>query len=255
MAGSPEAQALTHAEQLETCYPVGTDRAYYLAHYSHRFSYLYVETPKVSCSTVKRALQLLEVDWDDSRLAENVHDRASSPLPKLWREKGALSELFSGPNYFRFCFVRNPYTRVLSAYLDKIVQNEWERERLAPTLGLPTGTPISFNEFLTGVRNQSDAKRDIHWLPQTILLQPDVVPYDFIGRFEAFQPSFVRVLEHISVGASKASELARVQHHQTNAAKRLAEFLGPRERDLIQEIYVEDFRRFCYSTDPLFADL
>jgi hypothetical protein len=236
-------------------FPLGLDHVYYLVNYSHKHAYMYVETPKVSCSTVKRVLQLLEVGWDAALVPQNVHDRTASPLPKLWQESGPLEELFRGPKFFRFSFVRNPYTRVISAYSDKIVDNAWERARLLPALGLENKPNVSLLEFLTAVRSQPNEKRDIHWMPQSTLLQTQTIRYDFIGRFETFGAGFQRVLERIAPGSWQRAKGVRVDTHRTNAKKKVAQLLGPEERDLVLEIYGDDFKQFSYSADPQFADL
>lgn len=244
-----------HADELRRCFPIRPETAYYVTHYSHRFGYLYVETPKVSCTTIKRVLQLIELDWDEARLPENVHDRTASPLPKLWQEKRPLAEIFQGQAYFRFSFVRNPYTRSLSAYLDKILHNEWERQRLAPQLGLPADGRVSFLDFLAAVRTQDNEDRDIHWRTQHSLLRTDAVPYDFIGRFETFGAGFERVIDRIAPGKGQRALNVRADYHRTDAKSALGRYLGTKERDLVFEIYQDDFKTFSYSADPYFADL
>ncbi|MBD0335929.1 MAG: sulfotransferase family 2 domain-containing protein [Cyanobacteria bacterium Co-bin13] len=90
-------------------------------HISLKHRYLYVDTPKVGCSTIKLTLQRLELE--DEQFArddfEDIHLRKFSPL-LMPIQVGPLDAFLSRSDIFKFCFVRNPYTRVLSCYLDKI---------------------------------------------------------------------------------------------------------------------------------------
>ena len=83
----------------------------YGVHISLRHRYIYVETPKVACTTIKLALQRLE--WGDSDYypdnMEVIHLRECSPLLTP-RQILSFPSALKNPYYFKFCFVRNPYT-------------------------------------------------------------------------------------------------------------------------------------------------
>lgn len=228
------------------------DQAEYLINYSPRFSYVFVEIPKAGCSTIKRTLQSMEAEGRGVRLPENVHDKANSPLQSPADAVLTVRELLREADLFRFCYVRNPFTRVLSAYLDKIVENEWERDRLAPTLGLSPEHISSLKVFLEAVAMQPNHMRDIHWRTQTSLLRPDEIPYDFVGRFESIGASLRRVVTRVSPTAF-GGESERVAFHATNAARKVAHFIGAEEAALVREIFADDFENFGYSRDPHFA--
>ncbi|MBX3428473.1 MAG: sulfotransferase family 2 domain-containing protein [Hyphomonadaceae bacterium] len=237
--------------QLSELFAFPPSQAEYLINYSPRFSYVFIETPKAGCSTIKRKLQAVEVDGDRSKLPANVHDKANSPLQSP-RDSGLSDQqLLRDADLFRFCFTRNPYTRVLSAYLDKIVDNDWERARLAPTLDLPADEIVSFESFLIAVANQPDPERDIHWRTQVGLLKPRHIPYDFIGRFENIGSSLRSVVARISEKAS--GEMEPLAFHATNATRRVIQYVGKAEAKLIRSIYADDFAVFCYARDPYFA--
>lgn len=225
----------------------------YLLNVSERFRYVYVETPKVGCSSIKATLQRLEVDGDASRAPAYVHDKVASPLLSPTDIQKPPSDYLAGDEYFRFCFIRNPTTRILSAYLDKIVGNNFERARVAPPLGLPPDRPCAFHEFLEALLAVPDPQRDAHFQSQTGLLAVDAVAYHIVGRFERFEETFAAVLNRIAPGA--ADGMIRVDHHRTGAAQVVNDHVGPRERALLLGLFQEDYRRFCYSPDPVFATL
>jgi len=238
---------------LEKYFPYRKEQVNYLINCSKKHKFVYVETPKVACSTIKRVLQLIEVDGDESKLSTQVHDRGKSPLASPLSVDQDLDELFEGDGYFRFSFVRNPYSRILSAYLDKLVKNDWERRRLLPTLGYNENDRITLLQFLEAIKDIPNIDKDIHWTPQSYILQRHKVNYDFIGRFENFSAGFERVIRKIKPDAGKQLFHARADHHKTDANSKLLKYIGPKEAELILEIYGSDFEVFRYSCDPHFG--
>ncbi len=243
---------MSEAEKMDVLsryFPYGRAQINYLVNCSKKHKFVYVETPKVACSTIKRVLQLIEVDGDQSRLPKNVHDRGNSPLATPFNIGVDPDRLFSGDEYFRFAFVRNPYTRILSAYLDKMVKNQWERNRLLPTLGFAPDAQITLLQFLEVIREVPHIHKDIHWTPQSYLLQRHRVDYHFIGRLENFAAGFERVIKKIKPDADENLFTIRADHHKTDANEKIAEYVGPRERDLILEIFENDFVDFGYDRE------
>lgn len=225
--------------------PLATPKRNYLVHISHRFRYVYVEVPKAGCTAIKGLLQLAEVDGDRSRVAENVHERPTSPLLSPADEEADFERAWADETYFRFTFARNPYTRVLSAYLDKLVTNEWERERRLPQLGFRKNTRPSFTKFLERISDQDPHDMDIHWTPQTLLLGLPTNTYDRVYRFEDFQPSLRRMIDAIGIPVHDPS-IIEVPAHPTAANARIAEHYGPHEIELVQKLYADDFHHLGY---------
>jgi hypothetical protein len=214
----------------------------YLINMSEQFRYLYVETPKVACSSIKRQLQYAELDGRAEMLPENPHDRAASPLDAPSSNMDLFRTALGG-DFFRFCFVRNPYTRALSSYLEKFVQSANERARLSQKLGLNPDVVPSFAEYLAAVSLQPQGTRDIHWETQAYLLRPKEMNYSFIGRFEDFAAQFRIVVEHLKMPMFEGASVA----HATGAASRVTQHYGAVEKALVREIYLEDFLTFGYG--------
>lgn len=107
--------------------PLSPEIFIYSTHISLKHNYLYVETPKVACSTIKKTLQTMEV--------ENVNFHRDNPNIKVHENSLLLSPSSVGDfqkllnsEIFKFCFSRNPYTRLLSAYLQKICTNRPQKK-------------------------------------------------------------------------------------------------------------------------------
>ena len=228
-------------------------RFFNLLESSERFKYVYIETPKVACSTIKYYLQLLEYDGDRSKIYYNVHIRSESPIRRvneLKYSEAQITQLLLGSEYFHFTFVRHPYTRILSCYIDKIVQRAYKSgtDGRFELLGFASDADVSFVEFLRAVRNQPLREMDIHWMPQADILGVlNDYRYDYIGRFEHFDADFARVLERLGAPADWYQTIENRQWSVTNAKEKLLEYYTPEAIELVQEIYAEDFVRFGYG--------
>ena len=92
--------------------------------YSHSYislknSYFFHSVGKAANSTVKHFLYLEELKGSGLK-CRTVHDRVCSPLISPYQlNNGMVKDVLEG-NFFKFTFVRNPYSRALSCYLDRI---------------------------------------------------------------------------------------------------------------------------------------
>lgn len=222
----------------------------YLVHVDDVNRIAYFETPKVACTSIKRFMQEVYVGERLSYARQNdVHDRRKSPLPRLSTlPEDEIDAVFFG-SYRRFSFVRNPYSRVLSAYLDKLVKSEWERKRHLPALGFAEGAQVTLLEFLHAIETRPSLDRDIHYAAQTELLLADKITYDFIGSFETFAEDFAHLADTIFSHARFATEdyAGFGKQHATGAFDRLAAEFGDTEIGLVRKIFAEDFDLLGYD--------
>jgi dermatan 4-sulfotransferase 1 len=235
------------ADVRRICDPVPIANFDYSVHISLKNKYIYVQTPKVACSTIKLSLisfelgRRLEIDYENPK---SIHQREFSPLltPK---QVGSFSRLLQSP-FLKFCFVRNPFTRVLSAYLDKIVQNKPQKKPVAELAGRDLQDPITFEEFLSCIARQSITDMDNHWRPQYFQTFQGRIRYDYIGRFEALFGDLRTVAEIIS--PDLVSFISERAPHRTNAQNLLRLYYSKKAQSLVRDIYRVDFEHFDYST-------
>lgn len=214
---------------------------------------MFVEVPKAGCSVVKRVLQYSEVGGEGIDPDASVHDRSLSPLAAPISDGFDLDELFGCPTpWFRFSFVRNPYSRALSCYLEKIAGEQWLRDIRLPGLGFDPSDDVSFAEFLRRVSVQEHRDMDIHWAPQHHLLSLRKVQYGFLGRFETFQADLRRLVDILGLDVPDEL-LERRTAHVTAAAQKLHDYYDDETLDLVQEIYRKDFDLLGYGRDLRFA--
>ena len=220
------------------------------AHISLRYKYNYIEVPKAACSSIKTFLQRIELDNDAFHLpGEFVHLRAYSPLLSPM-QVGAFRKMLSGSSrYFVFRVVRNPFTRLLSAYLDKIQRNKPEKKKIINALGVPDEMyfdNLEFSDFVEAIINSPEESSDPHWDIQARHLKYGHVDYDFIAKFENVQKDIEFIREKI--GASSKFILDRHGNEATNASRLLKDYYSDEIADKVVAHYDVDFKTFDYST-------
>jgi hypothetical protein len=144
--------------------------------------------PKSGCSTIKASL------WQaaDSLSGRNTyaglpHEREEAPfLPLCAKQRDSrVNEL---RNAIFFSVVRNPYVRILSAYLDKIGRevSTWvwlsfaQRFGVNPEIGRSS---LSFRDFLSMISGEPDELLNHHFRPQYLnILWPVPAPCCAVAR-------------------------------------------------------------------------
>lgn len=216
----------------------------YLVNISLTGKYIYFEIPKVACSTVKKTLQKCEDPAYINDDPKRIHNKKASPLLSPSEVDRPLEYYIAKERFFTFGFVRNPYSRVLSCYIDKFLEIKPNNLKLFPILGLDPQQPVSFAMFLERVQQQDPEMMDIHWRPQSLLLPDESVQLDYIGHFENFSSDFQNVLERIYENPAPILSFAK---HATGADDKIKTYYTPRTMELVQDIYRQDFQRFQYD--------
>ena len=176
-----------------------------------KYKLLYCSIPKVSCTTWKGLFLYLHGRIKHQQgsispkethiMADQVFKKLSQMRPEAARK--ALEE------YTSFVFVRNPYTRLLSAYNNKFVNEpltdmypgmirNWSlKNRLGFIPPLGGESNVSFDEFMRYyIRRTVD--KDRHWEDMYKLCHPCHVNYSFIGFFETLAADS-DILNHVGV--------------------------------------------------------
>jgi hypothetical protein len=226
--------------------------------YLEKKRFVFVPVPKAACTNWKALLRHLSgfADYLDSGLA---HDKQKNGLVYLsgvteWRR------ILDDPTIAKYCFVRNPYTRVLSAYLNKLEpltrgSGEW----LGPYFRMVYKTiedyrkqsgrsdaSVSFGAFLDWLAHSGhECVTNEHWLSQSRILAPSMVEYDFVGRFENLRGDAALLMGRMGCDAPFPTQEA-LDFPGTNSARLMGTYYTNSEVDLVQEIYRNDFESFAY---------
>ena len=208
---------------------------------------LYINNAKAACSTIKKAMWL-SADAASFTPKTSPHDKVTGPftstLPALQRARKGLqsSKIFT--------VVRNPYQRVVSAYLDKVAPPAEGRIRdhkvwtiIAQRYGFELTREVSLVEMLRCLAQDDPWAIDQHFAPQWATTLVDYVNYDFAGHLEDMSLLWPFLAQH-------GVEMAEHRSHATGASGKVAAILGPEERALVEQIYGRDFAIFGYAMDP-----
>ncbi len=223
----------------------------YSINISLKNKYIYVETPKVGCSTIKASLQRMElgrpeIKWDDF---EDIHLRKYSPLLTPSQVHG-LDRYLDSDEYFVFCFVRNPYVRLLSAYLDKIDRGMLQKKDVLIAMGKDPqdfSVNISFEDFVSVVCDMDTLKMNPHWRLQYYQTFQDVINYDFVGKLESFHADFSAVMRQIN---SDFTNYYRPEvRHSTSAQAVFKKYYTEELRRKVYLRYKIDFEYFGYDEE------
>jgi len=225
----------------------------YSIHISPRYRYMYLENPKVGCTSIKEVLQDKEILGTELTRPADVHNRKASPLssPRDFSNT-EFEALLRDPAFLKFSFVRNPFVRTLSCYIDKIENNQIHKRDILQTLGKPEvnlETFVSYAEFLSAVARQDVSQMDIHWRPQTQQIFYHLIDYNFIGRMEDFNHDW-QTAERLLFPETIAAK-GTAHKNKSGAAALLDKYYSGEEIELVRKIYAEDFSVFNYDSTRL----
>ncbi|MGM0433323.1 MAG: sulfotransferase family protein [Pseudomonadota bacterium] len=169
------------------------------------------------------------------KLGYTIPDREAKKLfttPSELRQHQVanISSLFS------FAFVRNPYTRVLSAFLDKVERRANRNNR-----------DVSFLEFLEYLE-RGGLYSNAHWAPQHSLLLLPFERFDFFGKTENLNKDLSYVLQQLGLYSESDGVLSALSN-STGASKKIDSYYDKETRLKVKELYSEDFNFFGYSSE------
>ena len=168
---------------------------------------MYCYIPKVASSNMKRLLLTLQNYTDDSNAIGHFDQRGFEFLSDVKPdERDHMIKTF-----FKFLFVRHPFSRIVSAYRNKFINpvayfelqygrpivQKYRKPRVPRTK--VTGKDVTFQEF---VRYLIDKKTQVqemneHWMPMYELCQPCYMNYNFVGSFENLDLDTTVLLEQL----------------------------------------------------------
>ncbi len=238
-------------------------------------SVVYRVVPKCACSTIGQVMFFS----DHGRFFDgDIHD-ATGGINKwsIETSQPKIERNVKGHKSYAFTCVRNPYTRILSSFFDKIcgIQRNGKRYRgnLVPMLtqkygidiGGPDGTAefdqiAAFRRFLLFARDTIRWRRpmepDIHWSAMAGHVSTFIVnggTYDHVFFTEAFDEGMQVVLDSIPLKhAIDLKTIPRFNESEGHGPKRahpVEAYFDDLSLHLMWEIYKRDFQLFRYDFD------
>lgn len=207
---------------------------------SREKGFVYFRIPKAANSTVVTALyDNAETEGYVSKDAKRSFDRASM----LKRDEvDSLNERF-----FMFTVVRDPFSRLLSAYLDQICRAKPGRRPVAAYYGKEVSDPISFREFCRFIAS-GGIHANPHWYRQVDFIPCGTDKLHFVGRVETLNADLEVIRRR--VWADTRHRVAGWNPHRTDATGKMKEMYCPETIAVVQDWYREDFEAFGYASEP-----
>lgn len=217
--------------------------------------YLYTQISKSGSSAMKSILQEIEFRNLAKPPKIQVNNRFYSPhLRPFQLGENKTKEIFKSNEFFKFTFVRNPYSRILSCYLHRIMgggDNPTKQSVEKFTGKSMSSWEPSFSDFVHVVGDMRLDQMEAHFLPQYNASLHGLINYSFIGKLENFDEGMSFVLAKLGLSQNLSNNALRDAQSSspkiTNSEKRLSEFLSKSTQDLISRIYLHDFHFFKYD--------
>jgi hypothetical protein len=200
---------------------------------------IYMDNPKSGSTTIKHSLkQAQAAEYVRSGVAFRRSDNPHKADDCL-KTRGLLRRSAYDDRLLISC-VRNPYTRALSGFLDKVPAAR--NSKYFPEL---RGRRIeTFEDHVRAIAEFRPRWLNFHFRPQHLNLDFPSLRYDaifYLEHLSAFSGFFGDVVPGLRLETNaphSQSALARLREHYTQGAV-----------ELVRHIYAEDFARFGYSTD------
>ncbi len=138
-------------------------------------------------------------------------------------------------DYFKFAFVRNPWDRLVSGWLDKIVDKNmfrFKKEEQQKLLKLE-----SFVDFLS---QKQAIFNDRHFCPQSSLI--DLNNIDFIGRMESFEEDMVSICTRAGIPFHEIES-----KNVTENRKDYRAYYTDKLASTVADLYKKDIQIFGYK--------
>lgn len=254
---------MTHSNGLSMLDAATKSRLAYASYYLKQTRLIYVETPKAACTGMKNTLAVLAgCDIVKTRKSDmalktdmmTIHDRKLVDIPSLCDlSDDEFNQVMNCSQHVRFCIIRNPYTRIASAWNDRLLcQTLSPKAPILEHIGYPDYRAdweylrSRFAEFVNHIyHHEAPEFSNHHWQSMGQLLLPDVVNYSHILRLEQLDKEIKPIVDHVeSSGAcwpgipivNKTPVPAAIQLYNAQTAAR------------VRDIYARDFSQFGYST-------
>ncbi|XP_054754233.1 carbohydrate sulfotransferase 11-like [Lytechinus pictus] len=256
---------------------------------NERYGIIYCNVPKVGCTNWKNVF--LKIGGIDDirikalqRLPTNTRGRIY--LDYFHQYTNISQRQFMLRKFTKFMFSRHPFTRVLSAFRDKLAPNtsllfqrKWPKQDVnwIERYGIPiiekyrgaeaaasiktnlrTKYDIKFSEFVDYLIDTNPLSFDKHWNLVSVMCRPCDVKYDIIGKYETLDDDADFILRSANVDPSVKYPQASKSATNSSSLDILKKYYSQLTRNQLQklyEVYKKDFELFDYSLEVFYKYL
>jgi hypothetical protein len=210
----------------------------------HKKKVIYCGIPKVACSSFK--LICADILFPKRDRSKHVHGQINFP-------KISIEDIGQYKDYFKFCFVRNPWDKTVSLYRDKILNeasgNDPYFGKIRPGISDVLArfdcfeSGMSFESFVYAIYSIPDQEADIHFQSQyTFITDQDREFFvDFIGRFEKLGEDYQKICEITGMPEVQLPHLKRTSPLDYRT------LYNENTKQLVAKRYKEDIELFQFA--------
>jgi hypothetical protein len=226
--------------------------------YCEKQKCIFAYVPKAACTNWKCIFRYLagSEDYLNCQLA-HIKDSNLLYLNKI----ADYDNLLFNDEIKKYSCVRNPYSRVLSAYLNKIypyvlnsIKNKTYYFKVFSEILIykenkfPHKSNVDFDCFVNWLwdSKKNANKFDVHWRPQSELIDYDNIKYDFIAKIENINEDADFILKSISCDIKFPNQM-NIKFAPNHSDKKLTLFYTTEIKEKIDFIYSQDFINFNYE--------
>lgn len=204
-----------------------------LAIISHKHKFIYIGVPKTATRSFlnlfvfENPQNSYDVEWHEY---DNAH----------------IDAVEKYPDYFKFSFVRNPWSRALSCYQSKV--NDKVFGKIARILvyykGLKQCMPFKDYAAWLNTPEGGDEIADRHWMSmhQFLLDADGVLIPDYVGQYEELEQGVAEICDKLGIEPFQLPHKGFI-----SGSKKYHEHYDDDARDLIAKRYEKDIALFGYE--------
>lgn len=230
---------------------------------NEKYQFLYCSIPKVACTSWKSVLLVLDgvTSSTDTFSQKTINRRSGKVMKQLWKypipeQKHILK------TYTKFMFSREPFSRVLSAFRNKLSPNstferaqKWQQKlgqniikRFRGEKSRADQYDLKFSEFVRFINEEHAFNK--HWNLQYKQCRPCDIDYTILGHFETLQEDSEFILKVIGaegdVSFPSSNHSSPTNSSDEDIFKSFYETLSDQEFRALYKTYARDFEMFGY---------
>ncbi len=208
----------------------------------HQYKAIYFPIPKVACSSIMSSCATVL----------GIQEGPDTDIHRLYFPSVSADEIYKYSDYFKFAFVRNPWDRLLSCYVDKIkadpnLNNGRYINGVARSFSRYNQfhAGMSYEEFVDVILEWPDETANHHFKSQYTFLcdSNGKLVIDYAGRFEFLADHFEYICKHSKI------PIERLPHRQKSSHKNYKDFYTDELIEKVAKRYQKDIELFNYTFD------
>ena len=217
---------------------------------SDKYKIIFIHIPKTAGTSIESFFEMTQPEnlcfyrWDrDQRdfLKKINHLNYSSKInyePQHYPLEILKKLIIDYDQYFKFSFVRNPYTKLLSEYY-------WHHNKQIQSV-----EEFDPNEFQNWCVTYLSILDNSHKEPQINFIDDSI---NFVGKYENIQIDFELLKDKLIAFSPQFNRIKNIELPYMNATglnkELLIQYLLPETKQLIFNLYKSDFIEFSYSNE------